>query len=62
MPLEQVGGFASVDHGPDLYSAGVVAYRALSGRLPYLPRVKALRGGSGDSEEGHDAGGPGSTR
>jgi len=130
MPPEQVGGSAGVDHRADLYSVGVVAYRALSGRLPYwgssqalvmhaklnedarplavatgakwpltveaffeqslarepcgrfanatamatawrlalegtaMPAVKALRGGSGDSEEGGDTmpEGPGSTR
>ncbi len=35
MAPEQVGGAASVDHRADLYATGVVAYRALSGRLPY---------------------------
>jgi serine/threonine-protein kinase len=34
MPPEQFGASASVDHRADLYSVGVVAYRALSGRLP----------------------------
>jgi serine/threonine-protein kinase len=35
MPPEQVGGSAGVDHRADLYSVAVVAYRGLSGRLPY---------------------------
>jgi serine/threonine-protein kinase len=35
MPPEQVGGSATVDHRADLYSVAVVAYRGLSGRLPY---------------------------
>jgi len=35
MPPEQVGGSASVDQRADLYSVAVVAYRALSGQLPY---------------------------
>jgi serine/threonine-protein kinase len=35
MPPEQIGGTASVDTRADLYSVAVVAYRALSGRLPY---------------------------
>jgi serine/threonine-protein kinase len=42
MPPEQVGGSASVDHRADLYSVGVVAYRALSGRLPYWGSSQAL--------------------
>ncbi len=42
MPPEQVGGSASVDHRADLYSVGVVAYRALSGRLPYLGTSQAI--------------------
>ncbi len=35
MAPEQVEGSASVDHRADLYATAVVAYRALSGRLPY---------------------------
>ncbi len=42
MPPEQVGGPASVDHRADLYSVGVVAYRALSGKLPYWGSSQAL--------------------
>lgn len=36
MPPEQIGASAEVDHRADLYAAGVVAYRAISGRLPYV--------------------------
>jgi serine/threonine-protein kinase len=41
MPPEQVGGSASVDLRADLYSVGVVAYRALAGQLPYVGRSQA---------------------
>jgi eukaryotic-like serine/threonine-protein kinase len=42
MPPEQIGGAASVDHRADLYAAGVVAYRALSGRLPHVGTSRAV--------------------
>jgi len=41
MPPEQIGASASVDHRADLYSAGVVAYRALAGQLPYVGSSQA---------------------
>jgi eukaryotic-like serine/threonine-protein kinase len=41
MPPEQIGASASVDHRADLYSVGVVAYRAISGQLPYVGSSQA---------------------
>jgi len=41
MPPEQVGASAGVDHRADLYSVGVVAYRAISGQLPYVGSSQA---------------------
>jgi serine/threonine-protein kinase len=41
MPPEQVGGSAGVDHRADLYAVAVVAYRGLSGRLPYVGTSQA---------------------
>ena len=36
MPPEQLGGAATVDARADLYAAGVVAFRALCGQLPFV--------------------------
>jgi serine/threonine protein kinase len=41
MPPEQVGGAAGVDHRADLYAVGVVAYRAITGQLPYVGKLQA---------------------
>lgn len=41
MPPEQIGASAAVDHRADLYSAGVVAYRAMAGQLPYVGSSQA---------------------
>jgi serine/threonine-protein kinase len=41
MAPEQVEGSASVDHRADLYAAAVVAYRALSGRMPHSGALQA---------------------
>lgn len=41
MPPEQIGASAAVDHRADLYSAGVVAYRAIAGQLPYVGSSQA---------------------
>lgn len=38
---EQIGASASVDHRADLYAVGVVAYRAITGQLPYLGSSQA---------------------
>ncbi|HEX8790116.1 MAG TPA: serine/threonine-protein kinase [Polyangiaceae bacterium] len=42
MPPEQIGASAGADHRADLYSAGVVAYRAMSGQLPYVGSSQAI--------------------
>ena len=42
MPPEQVGAAAEVDLRADLYAAGAVAYRAISGRLPYVGSSQAV--------------------
>jgi serine/threonine protein kinase len=41
MPPEQIGASAAVDHRADLYSVGVVAYRAMTGQLPYVGSSQA---------------------
>jgi serine/threonine protein kinase len=41
MPPEQFGGAAGVDARADLYAAGVVAFRALSGQLPFVRQSQA---------------------
>jgi serine/threonine-protein kinase len=41
MPPEQIGASAGVDHRADLYSVGVVAYRAIAGQLPYVGSSQA---------------------
>ncbi len=41
MPPEQIGASAGVDHRADLYSVGVVAYRASAGQLPYMGSSQA---------------------
>ncbi|HEX8794316.1 MAG TPA: serine/threonine-protein kinase [Polyangiaceae bacterium] len=41
MPPEQIGASAAVDHRADLYSVGVVAFRALAGKLPYAGESQA---------------------
>jgi serine/threonine-protein kinase len=41
MPPEQFGASAGVDHRADLYSVGVVAYRAIAGQLPYVGSSQA---------------------
>lgn len=42
MPPEQIGASAAVDRRADLYATGVVAYRAITGRLPYVGTSQAV--------------------
>jgi serine/threonine protein kinase len=41
MPPEQIGGAARVDARADVYAVGVVAFRALSGQLPFVGESQA---------------------